>query len=78
MTKISENWVHIKNNVLTLNDKIISLMSIKHKLVLVQQHELERLKVDKHKSKHANYINDLYNHYIVNNGSKTYINNYVR
>lgn len=59
----------------SLLDKVKELLSLenRHKLVLVQVHELERLKTDAWRSKHAGYVNQLYNHYIVNNGKKTYL-----
>ena len=50
---------------LTLNDKLKDLVKIGHKLVLVQLHELERIRIAKDKSKYENYIETLYNHHIV-------------
>jgi len=60
-------------NGITLADKVRELLEKPYKLVLVQQHELERLRNSKSKNKDSSYINDLYNHYIVQGKGKTYI-----
>lgn len=72
---LSSNWIHSKEVILSLNDKVKDLLKIGHKLVLVQQHELERIRATKHKDRHADYINQLYQHYIVDGLPKTYLLN---
>ena len=72
---LSSNWIHSKEVLLSLNDKVKDLLKIGHKLVLVQQHELERIRVTKYKDKYSNYVNQLYEHYIVNGLPKTYLLN---
>lgn len=75
MSIASSNWIHSGTPILSLQDKIKELLKLgQHKLVLVQYHELERLKTMKHKDNHVKYINYLYNHYIVEGLPKTYIN----
>jgi len=69
----SSNWVHDKNPQPSLNDKIMDLLKIKSKLVLVQVHELERIKLSTHKDRYVEYINLLYKHYIIDGLSKTYL-----
>lgn len=71
----SNNWIYNINskNELSLNDKIKALLKIKHKLVLVQRHELERLRILKHKDLQKIYVDNLYEHYIINNLPKTYL-----
>lgn len=71
----SSNWIHSKEALLSLNDKVKDLLKIGYKLVLVQQHELERIKTIKHKDIYANYINQLYQHYILEELPKTYLIN---
>ncbi len=66
------NWISDKNH-LSVADKIKELLFQPYRLVLVQQHELERLRVHEGRAKYANYVNALYNHYIINNGFKTYL-----
>ena len=73
--ELSNNWIHSKEVLLSLNDKVKDLLKIGHKLVLVQQHELERIRATKHKDRYANYINGLYQHYVVNELPKTYLLN---
>ena len=68
----SNNWIHSKLPLVSVNDKIKELLSISDKLVLIQQHELERIKSKKLRSKEYNYINALYQHYIINKLPKTY------
>lgn len=63
----------LKPNQLTTLDKIKRLLEQPYKLVLVQRHELERLRLNKSRSKHEGYINYLYDHYIVNKLPKTYM-----
>lgn len=67
----------LKPNALTMLDKIKVLLSQPYKLVLVQQHELERLRSNKTRSSHAKYIEDLYYHYIVKGLPKTYLYNQI-
>ena len=71
----SDNWIHSSKPVLSLNDKLKELLKIEHKLVLVQFHELERIRHSKNIDKHCGYINYLYNNYIVNSLPKTYLGN---
>lgn len=71
--KTSSNWIHDEKPVLSLKDKLKALLKIGHKLVLVQKHELERLKLLKHPDRYGVYIEELYTHYIVNNLPKTYL-----
>lgn len=73
MNNYTNNWITSQNNPeLSILDKIKILLSQPYKLVLVQQHELERLKINNSRIKHLNYVNNLYNHYIINKGIKTY------
>lgn len=58
---------------LSIPDKIRKLLEIKHKLVLVQKHELERLHVNPKKHEFSGYIDYLYFHYIIKQQSKTYL-----
>ena len=67
------NWIQTKFTGLSIKDKLLALLKIGHKLVLVQKHELERLRISKHKDRNATYINDLYEHYIINKLPKTYL-----
>lgn len=63
----------LRPNQLTIQDKIKRLLEQPYKLVLVQRHELERLRLNKNRAKHEAYIDQLYNHYIINKLSKTYL-----
>jgi len=69
----SNNWIHDKTPSLTINDKLKQLLTIRHKLVLVQEHELERVKRERHKDRYAEYIEQLYIHYVINGLPKTYL-----
>ena len=71
--KSTANWVNDKVPSLTLNDKLKELIRIGYKLVLVQLHELERIRLSKHKDRYSDYIEMLYNHYIVLGLPKMYI-----
>lgn len=71
--KSTANWVNDKVSSLTLNDKLKELIKIGYKLVLVQLHELERIRLSKHKDRYSNYIEMLYNHYITLGLPKMYI-----
>jgi hypothetical protein len=74
--KQANNWISSGNHQpLSAMDQVKELLRIKHKLVLVQVHELERLRGSRRLFKYTTYIKDLHNHYIVNNGDKTYLNN---
>ena len=58
----------------TFAEKIRALNHIKNNMVLVQQHELERIREDKSKSEHYRpYIDNLYEHYVVNKLPKLYL-----
>jgi len=63
----------LRINGVTLQDKIRTLLEQPYKLVLVQRHELERLRLNNKRSAHAAYIDYLYYHYIVNKKPKTYL-----
>lgn len=63
----------LKIGSITLQDKIRKLLEKPYKLVLVQQHELERLRLNNKRSVNANYINYLYKHYILEKKEKTYL-----
>lgn len=69
------NWITDKVPVLSTMDKLNALLKIGYKLVLVQFHELERIKLKKysHTERYQNYINALYNDYIVKSLPKTYL-----
>ena len=58
----------------TLRDKLFHLLSIRNTIVLVQFHELERLKLSNRLSNHRDYIEYLYDHYVLLKKSKTYLN----
>jgi hypothetical protein len=60
-------------NYITLLDKVKILLEQPYKLVLVQQHELERLRSKEHRSQFSAYIEALYKHYIVKGLGKTYL-----
>lgn len=73
MSQYTNNWITSQNNPeLSILDKIKMLLSQPYKLVLVQQHELERLKLNNNRIKHLKYVNDLFEHYVLNKGKKTY------
>ena len=57
----------------SLNDKVKQLLSIKRELVLVQSDELERIRYTPDKTKLAPFINYLYNNYVVLKLPKTYL-----
>ncbi len=57
---------------LSVNDKLNLLMKDPNRLVLVQFHELERIKIITDKHPYAGYIESLYRHYIVLKKGKTY------
>lgn len=69
------NWINTKEKEVISNiDKIKILLKQPYKLVLVQQHELERLRLKSTlKTTDINYITNLYNHYITNGLNKTYL-----
>ena len=69
------NWINTKEKEVISNiDKIKILLKQPYKLVLVQQHELEKLRLKSTlKVNDINYINSLYDHYIVNGLGKTYL-----
>ena len=58
----------------TFAEKIRALNHIKSDMVLVQQHELERIREDKSKSDYYRpYIDSLYEHYIINKLQKPFL-----
>ena len=70
------NWIYnSKKEVMSLSDKIKILLKPKNaiKLVYIQKCELELLQKDAKKDKSHEYVNYLYNHYIVNNLPKTFL-----
>lgn len=67
------NWIHNNSNEPTTIDKLKELLKQPYKLVLVQQHELERMRDKSLHTTDVNYINSLYNHYIVEGKGKTYL-----
>jgi len=69
----SSNWIHEKNPGPSINDKLVNLLKLGDSLVLVQKHELERIKKYRHKDRYAEYINQLYTHYIILSLPKTYL-----
>jgi hypothetical protein len=69
----SSNWIHNEKPIISLNDKVKELIKIGHKLVLCQLHELERIRLSKHKDRYSNYVNYLYTNYIIDNLPKTYL-----
>ena len=68
-----ENWIATKKTEPTTIDKLRELLKKPYKLVLVQQHELEKLRVKKLHQVDTDYINSLYQHYIVEGKGKTYL-----
>lgn len=69
-----QNWIVQKTPKVTLNDKLNDLLKQRSKLVLVQAHELERIKMKGRFYRFEKYIDDLYTHYIVKKLPKTYLN----
>jgi hypothetical protein len=63
----------LKINTVTLLDKVKMLLRQPYKLVLVQRHELERLRLHNSRSKQSEYIESLYKHYIIEKKPKTYL-----
>ena len=58
---------------ITSIDKIRTLLRQPYKLVLVQQHELERLRVTGINTDYQRqYVDNLYTHYVENQGVRTY------
>ena len=59
---------------ITSIDKIRTLLRQPYKLVLVQQHELERLRIlGINTDYQRQYVDNLYSHYVENQGVKTYL-----
>jgi hypothetical protein len=71
------NWIDEEHNELSLLDKLRELLTQPYKLVLVQQHELERIRALRTKSRYKAYINFLHTHYIVEKKPKTYLMNEI-
>ena len=69
----SLNWIHNLVEEPSTKDKIKSLLNIGYKLVLVQLHELERIKNVKMKEPHYEYVGQLYQHYVIEGLPKMYI-----
>jgi hypothetical protein len=58
----------------TVEDKLKALLRVPYKLVLVQQHELEKLRARNKKNDYdIRFIESLYIHYIVEGKGKTYL-----
>jgi hypothetical protein len=67
------NWIHNTGEV-SMKDKIKELTMSGYKLVLVQFHEIERLRTKMHyKDEEYQYVNRLYKHYIIDCLGKTYL-----
>ena len=60
-------------NIISLQDKINKLLSMRNSLVLVQVQEVERIKVLKSRTPRTNYINQLYKHYVIEGKPKHYL-----
>lgn len=61
---------------ITFRDKLLFLSKPKTKkrLVLVQQHEIERIRlIKKPRIEHYHYVEQLYNHYSIKSNNKTYL-----
>jgi hypothetical protein len=69
-----QNWNIENTPKITINDKLKELLKQISKLVLVQAHELERIKMKGRFYRFEKYIDDLYTHYIVKKLPKTYLN----
>lgn len=70
------NWIYDKKKeVISISDKIKILLKPHNaiKLVYVQFCELELLQRTRRKEFHNEYVNSLYNHYIVLNLPKTFL-----
>lgn len=74
---VNSNWVNSKEkeNQFTTKDKLRELLRQPYKLVLVQQHELERLRTKCNAEDYTKYIDGLYDHYVVKKLPKTYLCN---
>ena len=71
-----DNWIYNKKKeVMSISDKIKILLKPSNaiKLVFVQKCELEYLQKNIKNYKYFDYVNSLYNHYIINNLPKTYL-----
>ena len=66
------NWISDPKSEITAKDKIKDLLQRPYKLVLIQQQELETLRTKDLSIKETEYINNLYNHYIVEGKGKSY------
>ena len=67
------NWINNNSSEPSSYDKIKELLKQPYKLVLVQQHELERMRNKSLHTSDINYIDYLFNHYIVEGKGKTYL-----
>lgn len=67
------NWIHNNSNEPTTIDKLKELLKQSYRLVLVQQHELERMRNKSLHSVDSNYIESLYKHYIIEGKGKSYL-----
>jgi hypothetical protein len=67
------NWINNNSSEPSSYDKIKELLKQPYKLVLVQQHELERLRDKSLHTSDINYIYYLFNHYIIDVKNKTYL-----
>ena len=66
------NWIKNKSNTLSTKDKVKILLKQPYNLVLVQQHELERIKpLETINTYQRDYVEKLYTHYIINRLNKT-------
>ena len=67
------NWINNQNgHKLTTIEKVRQLLKMSYKLIFVQVGELENLKrKNNFKDVETNYINRIYNHFVVNELTKT-------
>lgn len=73
MSTANNNWIFQKNPEVSTKDKLDILLKMKDKLVLVQTHELERIKNISNKNNYVGYIDSLYKHYVTLGLPKTYL-----
>lgn len=68
---IRDNWVSRKPGHISFKDKIKALKKMKQELLLCHQTEIERINTDNnHSACYVNYVERLYNHYIIEKKSK--------
>lgn len=71
------NWAqeNLTNNAISFPDKVKALYKIRMELVKVQRDELEKIRLNmrNHAIETYNYIEGLYDHYVVKKLPKTYL-----